>query len=194
MSSKIFASGICRVILLGVSILMVGCSGGSLSRSEASSLIEADKNFSKQMEMSIRIETPINKGDLSKSSFDEALVSEGYVTVQNNPYVDILHLTDKGQKEAVNWKKSKQLGIIEMYNIPYAKREIVEVIGISEPKSGENFSQAKFSWRPQPGNDIGRAMDKSEFEKTFDGEAFFQKFDDGWRVVRISGRGLPDSY
>lgn len=193
MSRKIFSSGICRLILLGISILTVSCDG-KLSRSDAAGLIASDKNFSKLMEMSIRIGTPINKGDLSKSSFDEALVTEGYVNVQNNPYVDVLHLTDKGQKEAINWKKSKQLGIIEMYNIPYAKREIVEVTGISEPKSGDNSVQAKFSWRPQPGNEIGKAMDKSEFEKTFDGEAFFQKFDDGWRVVRVSGRGLPDSY
>jgi hypothetical protein len=193
MSRKIFSSGICRLILLGISILTVSCDG-KLSRSDAASLIASDKNFSKSMEMSIRIGTQINKGDLSKSSFDEALVSEGYVEMQNNPYGDVLNLTDKGRKESANWEKFKQLGIIDMYKIPYAKREIIEITGISEPKSGENFSQAKFSWRPQPGNDIGRAMDKSEFEKTFDGEAFFQKFDDGWRVVRISGRGLPDSY
>ncbi len=193
MSRKIFSSGICWLILLGVSILTVSCDR-KLSRSDAAKLIESDKNFSKPMVMSMRIGNQINKEDLSKTSFDEALISEGYAEVQNNYYGDVFNFTEKGRKEAVNWSKSKQLGIIEMYNIPYAKREIVEVTGISEPKSGDNFSQVKFTWRSQPDDKIGKAMDKSEFGQTFDGEAFFQKFDDGWRVVRISGRGFPDSY
>jgi len=164
-----------------------------LSRSEAARLIESDKNFGKLLTMGIRIENLLSTSDLSKSSFDEALVSQGYAKVENRSYMSIVHLTEKGRREAVSWEKYKQMGILDMYNIPYAKREIVEVTGISELNSG-SFAQATFIWRTQPSNEIGRAMDKSETEQTFNGEAFFQKFDDGWRLVRISGRGLPSGY
>ena len=66
----------------------------------------------------------------------------------------------------------------QFFNIPTARRQIVEITGIS--KDG-NFADVQFVWRWEPINEVGAAL--------YDGGARyvasvgFQHFDDGWRVL-----------
>lgn len=194
MSRKIYSPNICWLVLLGISLVTISCNG-KLSRSEAARLIPNDQKFSETKGGNITVGVPL--GFLTPNEnvkLNKVLVSLNYIEYRDQGgYDGVINLTDKGQKEAVNWKKYNTVGIYS-YTVPYAKREIIEVTGISEPKSDDNLAQAKFTWRWQPANEIGRAMDKSEFEQNYDGEATLQKYDDGWRVVKVSGRGILDSF
>jgi hypothetical protein len=74
-----------------------------------------------------------------------------------------------------------------------AKRELIEITNITETKSGGNFAQAAFTWRVKPveiKSEIKDAYEKrkQDIEKKRDGVAAFQKSDDGWRLVEVSGR------
>jgi hypothetical protein len=105
--------------------------------------------------------------------------------------MDIINLTEKGKKEATNWEQgSGMMG--NHYKIPVLKREVVEVTGISEPEPGGNKAQATFKWRWQALNDIGAALMKNDknSEQIFQGNANLQKFDDGWRLMNVSGSGI----
>jgi hypothetical protein len=86
--------------------------------------------------------------------------------------------------------------LITRGNMGSVKREFVEVTGISEPKSGENFAQATFTWRIRAveikQDRDGYERDKAEIEKKREGVAVFQKFDDGWRLAKLSGPGLEN--
>lgn len=199
MSRKIFSSSICSLILLAcVSILIVGCGSGGLSRSKAAALISDNEKFSEALKGEIRFGQVYAKGmsDTENHELYEVLKSLGYIEEgqDKNPLMSNVSLTEKGKKEAANWEKGNNLWG-DNYKIPLAKREVVEVTGISESKSGDNFAQATFKWHFQPINEIGKAMTKGkDFDRTYDETATFQKFDDGWRIAGISGRGLPDSY
>ncbi len=199
MLRKMFSTSICRLILLGICFLTVNCDGG-LSRSEAAKLISGNQKFSEPMKVEFRYGQVYGKGVGESTSWDisvnqhiySVLDSLGYIEMgyDPNPLMDIVNLTEKGKKEAANWEQgSGMMG--KFYKIPVLKREIVEVTGISEPKSGENTSQATFTWRWQPINEIGKALgDENTFEKLFEGSAQFQKFDDGWRVMNVLGNGI----
>ncbi|MGB7208649.1 MAG: hypothetical protein WBD27_08315 [Pyrinomonadaceae bacterium] len=119
----------------------------------------------------------------------EAMKKAGYLEVagQANPLMHSANLTEKGKKAAAEWETGSGLAG-KFYKVPYAKRELVEVTGLTEPKEGSNVVQAKFTWRLTPVNDIGKAM--SLDTKTIEGDAVLQKFDDGWRVVNITGPDL----
>lgn len=195
MLRKIFSFGIYRSILLAcICILIASCGSGSLSRSGAARLISDDQKFSEVLKAEFRYGQVYAQGMSDTESYQlySVLKSLGYIeeSQDRNPLINNVNLTEKGKRESANWEKGNNLWG-NYYKIPLAKREVVEVTGISEPKSGENFAQATFTWRLQPVGEIGKALDNGkESEQKFDGTATFQKFDDGWRVVGVSGRGI----
>jgi hypothetical protein len=179
----------CRLIVLCACLLTIGCSQ-SLSRSNASGLISEYPKFSEVLTGDVRLGEVYVMGVLGDDQrIYEALKVAGYLQVANqaNPLMHSANLTEKGKKAAAEWETGTSLAG-KFYKVPYAKREIVEVTGISEPKESGNTAQAKFTWRLVPLNDIGKAM--SLDTKTIEGDAVLQKFDDGWRVVNIFGPGL----
>lgn len=199
MLRKVFSSGICALIILAcISILTISCGSDGLSRSKAAALISENQKFSEAIKGEMRFGQVYAKGMSDTENYElyAVLKSLGYIEEgqDKNPLMSNVNLTEKGKIEAANWEKGNNLWG-DNYKIPLAKREVVEVTGISESKSGDNFAQATFTWHLQPIGEIGKALDTGkDSEQKFDGTATLQKFDDGWRVVGISGRGLPDSY
>lgn len=200
MLRKMFSTSICRLILLGICILTVNCDGG-LSRSEAGRQISADQKFAEPMKVEFRYGKVYGKGVGESTSLDMSLNMHIYTVLESlgyietgydpNPLMDIINLTEKGKRESAKWEQgSGMLG--NHYKIPVLKREVVEVTGISEPKAGENKAEATFKWRWQPLNDIGETLLKNDknTEQIFQGSANLQKFDDGWRLVKVSGNGI----
>ena len=192
MSREMFLSNLCWLILLTISFLTVGCNG-NLSRSEAARLIPNDQKFSQAHKERLHIGMSPNFGceDLSSKQPYSTLISLGYLDVKttcDDMYrKSDISLTTKGEKESANWEYTSNFWGT-WYDIPVTKREVVEVTGISEPKADDNSAQATFTWRWQPINEIGKGLDVNE--SNTNGTATFQKFDDGWRVVTVSGPGI----
>lgn len=170
-------------------VLMISCSE-NLTRSNVSSLIADYPKFSEVLTGDVRLGEVYVMGVLGDDTrIYDAMKKAGYLEVagQANPLMHSANLTEKGRKEAAEWETGSGLAG-KYYKVPFAKRELVEVTGLTEPKEGSNVVRAKFKWRLAPVNDIGKAM--SLDTKTIEGEAVLQKFDDGWRVVNIAGPGL----
>jgi hypothetical protein len=106
--------------------------------------------------------------------------------------------TERGEKAAAG--QAGQAG----QSVALARREIVEVIGIT--KSGDAIAQAQYTWREVP-TEAGRAFvpgtleyerlpaslrqvleqrhQTKDYGKTQRGTAVFQLFDDGWRLTAV---------
>ncbi len=178
-----------RVLFLLIGLLAMACSG-NISRSGAAELISEYPKFSEVLTGDVRLGEVYVMGVLGDDTrIYEAMRKAGYLEVagQANPLMHSANLTEKGKKAAAEWETGSGLAG-KYYKVPYAKRELVEVTGLTEPKEGSNVVQAKFTWRLAPVNEIGKAMLLDT--KTIDGDAVLQKFDDGWRVVNITGPGL----
>jgi hypothetical protein len=66
----------------------------------------------------------------------------------------------------------------QFFNIPTARRQIVEITGIS--KEG-NVADVQFVWRWEPINEVGAALYDGGAKYT--ASVRFLHFDDGWRVL-----------
>jgi hypothetical protein len=76
-------------------------------------------------------------------------------------------------------------------SIPVAKREFVEVIGISKQDSA---ADVEFTWHWVPLNEIGAALYSSDLH--YRSTVGFRRYDDGWRVtesVPHPGQTLEDA-
>lgn len=104
-------------------------------------------------------------------------------------------LTSKGEAAAGAWTPDSQHVLMGVYQrgwtAPLARREVVEVTGVSVPAEGGSEAEATFRWRwqmllpdakPAPG--LFR-VDSGE------GRAALQRFDDGWRVVGMELDNAP---
>jgi len=69
------------------------------------------------------------------------------------------------------------------FNVPAARRELVEVTGIS--KQG-NLGDVDFTWRWIPLNEFGAALYSGELR--YKSTVGFRYYDDGWRVVETAFR------
>ena len=71
--------------------------------------------------------------------------------------------------------------------IPVAKRELVEVTGIS--KQG-NIADVEFTWKWNPLNEIGAALYSGDLH--YKSTVGFRQYDDGWRILDPTARpGQP---
>ena len=76
-------------------------------------------------------------------------------------------------------------------NIPAAKRQLVEITGIS--KQG-NLADVSFTWRWVPQNEVGGAIYSSDLH--YSSTVAFRDYDDGWRVMQEafhSGQSLDEA-
>lgn len=176
-------------IVMCACLLSVSCGGSGLSRSEAANLIPNSQEFSEAREENFQIGlvNAFAADELSSQQPYTALSSLGYIVISADGGASIVSLTDKGRQEAANWEQFYWMGR-NSYKIQVANREVVEVTGISEPESEGNIAQATFTWRWKPTNEVGRAM--AVDKQTYNGNATFEKFDDGWRVGMVSGDGI----
>lgn len=163
-------------LVLCACFLCLGCSGG-LSRSDAASLIQKSQVFSRVAEERFSLGSR-----MTTHPIDTALTKLGYAETVDN----LIVLTEKGQRESANWKRADAFSR-EAYSIPVIRREIVEITDLSESKTAAGYTEATFTWRWKPVNDIGEALDIEQKQRTYVGAAIFQKSNDGWHVARITG-------
>ena len=69
----------------------------------------------------------------------------------------------------------------QYFNIPTARREVVEITGISK---ADNLADVQFIWRWQALNEVGAALYDGGVRYT--SSVSFQHFDDGWRLLEGS--------
>ena len=78
------------------------------------------------------------------------------------------------------------------FSIPAAKRELVEITGISKQS---NTADVEFTWKWIPLNEIGEAIYPSGVN--YKSTVSFRKYDDGWRVMQDtpqSGQTLQGAF
>jgi hypothetical protein len=76
---------------------------------------------------------------------------------------------------------------MQYFNVPIAKRELIEVTGIS--KAG-NFADVEFQWKWIPVNEVGTALNSGGV--VYNSVVGFREYDDGWRVVRANAKSNQD--
>ena len=66
----------------------------------------------------------------------------------------------------------------QYFNVPVAKRDLIEITGIS--KEG-NFADVEFRWKWVPMNEVGAALGSGV---VYSSVVQFRDYDDGWRVLQ----------
>jgi hypothetical protein len=145
-----------------------------LSRSNAAALISKNASFPKTWETLYSGRN--NQDDNQGEHFLQGMKSQGYIDSDGK-------YTPKGEAAKVNWRKRtfSASPSYENWYVPCGERELIEVTGISETQI--SMAEATFTWHWKP-NEIGKAIDLGK--ETYTGRAVFQKFDDGWRVQRLT--------
>lgn len=169
--------------LLSVSLLCACSPRDFLTRRLAANLIAASPVFKARQQFMLRTGVMSNK-DYASPEF-LVLQRHGWIggttvpcpaSVQPAPCWDVV-LSPLGV-EVFRSLIPAQESSKQFFNIPTARRQIVEITGIS--KDG-NFADVQFVWRWEPINEVGAAL--------YDGGAkyiaivSFLHFDDGWRVL-----------
>jgi hypothetical protein len=170
----------------------VSCSS-SLSRGKAAELISKGFESDKKTVIWISFNHPVDSHEqlVAEPSEYGVLARLGYLDCQiipaarpeggiGHPQYCGLQLTSKGNQASVAWEVHKYQNEISDINVPVAKPELVDVTGIT---LRENEAAATYTWKLTPINDIGKAVAEQEkFETVASATAYFQKFDDGWRL------------
>jgi hypothetical protein len=169
--------------LLSVSLLCACSPRDFLTRRLAANLIAASPVFKARQQVFVRTGVMSNKDYTSPEYL--VLQHHGWIgaanvacpfNVQPSPCWDVVFTplgVDVFRSLIPAQDSNKQL-----FNIPTARRQIVEITGIS--KDG-TLADVQFVWRWEPINEVGAAL--------YDGGAryvasvAFQHFDDGWRVL-----------
>jgi len=167
-----------------------------LSRRLAADLIAASDGFKAQQQFVLQTGIVSNREYLSPEYL--VLQHHGWISATTapcsaglapSPCWDIL-LTPSGV-DAVRARITPQEATRSSFAIPAAKRELLEIVGIS--KQG-NAADVEFTWKWIPLNEIGAALYSSDLHyKSIVG---FRNFDDGWRVIATaphSGQTLEDA-
>lgn len=177
-----------RTWLLGfvVAFCLIISAGCGLTRSKASSLISDDARFATSHTVAYDDWLPLaSNADSEHGAFSRAMSSLGYMDGDGK-------LTAKGENAKKDWNE-KKVPIFAgpdmiQYEITVGKRELVEVTGLTDDQNpAGSFVEATFTWRWAAVGDVGKEMGIDQ--KTYKGEAQFQKFDDGWRVSNIRFNG-----
>lgn len=172
-------------VLFGVIIVIcsAACSSNKLSRSSAAGLIESSEAFKKTISIILLPEyrqslTLIGEGnrDLPKEEFalrrfleshaDLAALNHlglvefkvtgiQYPDSATSPVTVTTTLTDKGRSASRQWQQSG-----EGWTIPVAKRELVEVTGLTGSEGGSKQARVEYTWKWQP-TEAGASFDVS---------------------------------
>ena len=187
-----------KSIVTFVSLLVLAaCSPRDvLSRRLAADLIAASETFKTPQQFVLQTGVVSNKDYLSPEYL--VLQHHGWISATNarcpaditpSPCWDIV-LTPSGV-DTVRSLISQQDTSKPSFAIPAAKRELVEITGIS--KQG-NEADVEFTWKWIPLNEIGAALYSSDLR--YKSTVGFRDFDDGWRIITSpvhSGQPLDDA-
>jgi hypothetical protein len=167
-----------------------------LTRRLAADLIAASSTFKAPQRFWLRTGILSNKDYLSPESL--VLQHHGWISATTKrcppdvvppPCWDVI-LTPSGV-ETIQVLISPEEALKPSFNVPAARRELVEIAGIS--KQG-NFGDVDFTWRWIPLNEFGAALYSSDLR--YKSTAGFRYYDDGWRVVEAalhSGQTLDEA-
>ena len=108
-----------------------------------------------------------------------ALESKGLIHIERTGSWCPIALTERGKTESKNWRRTgpgNRGG--DNWAIPAAKRELLEVTGVSQQPP--NRAEVEFTWR---WTSIGEIFELEEGEAgTHRGSVTCQLYDDGWRI------------
>jgi hypothetical protein len=174
-----------KICCLFIALQLTACSPRDvLSRRLAGDLIAASETFKASQPFVLQTGLVSNKDYISPEYI--VLQHHGWISASNTrcpadvtppPCWDIL-LTPAGV-DTVRPLVSGQEASRPSFAIPAAKRELVEVVGIS--KQG-NMADVEFTWKWIPLNEIGAALYSSDLR--YKSTVRFRDFDDGWRLIR----------
>ncbi|MGB9178431.1 MAG: hypothetical protein WCB68_04215, partial [Pyrinomonadaceae bacterium] len=178
----------------------------NLSRERAADLIKIYPNFKSTFDRKI----PVGRfwydvqnieyflyGDLLP------LVDQGILTLTktgkkqySGRYIEqIVELTPKGEVEAKAWVKTSEnikdefeifgpdSPDVTIYRMVIADKELVEVTGIATDEGGKT-ARVEFTWRWAPTAQAKLLPKKVPSNETHECAAYFQLYDDGWRIVK----------
>ena len=185
------------ILILVALLLLSGCSPRDvLSRRLAADLIAASETLKTPQQFVLQTGVVSNRDYLSPEYL--VLQHHGWISASNArcpvdltppPCWDIV-LTPSGV-DTVRNLISEQDTTRPSFAVPAAKRELVEIVGIS--KQG-NAADVEFTWKWIPLNEIGAALYSSDLR--YKSTVGFRYFDDGWRVISSpvrSGQTLDDA-
>lgn len=104
-------------------------------------------------------------------------------------------LTSKGEAAAAGWTPDSQHVLMGVYQrgwtAPLARRQVVEVTGVSVPADGGSEAEATFRWRWQMLQPDTKPVPGLFRVDSGEGRAALRRFDDGWRVVGLELDNAP---
>jgi hypothetical protein len=185
------------LMLLSLMLLLISCSPRDfLTRRLAADLIAASETFKTAQQFVLQTGLVSNKDYLSPEYL--VLQHHGWITATNArctaditppPCWDVV-LTPAGV-DAVRPLVSAQDASRPSFAIPAARRELLEIVGISKQGSA---ADVEFTWKWVPLNEIGAALYSSDLR--YKSVVGFRNFDDGWRVILSPvrpGQALEDA-
>jgi hypothetical protein len=167
-----------------------------LSRRLAADLIVASETFRTPQPFVLQTGVVSNKDYLAPEYI--VLQHHGWISATNTrcpaditppPCWDIV-LTPSGV-DTVRSLVSQQDTSRPSFAIPAARRELVEIVGISKQGS---VADVEFTWKWIPLNEIGAALYSSDLR--YKSTVGFRDFDDGWRIIASTvhtGQPLDDA-
>jgi hypothetical protein len=178
----------------------------NLSRGRAADLIKAYPEFKSTFDNKILVGRIWEDGWGGNVSSDlQLLMDEGLLTItktgqkQFGRFTEYLvELTPKGEIEAKVWAKTTEkvdfdsLGLVSsnvtVYHVVVAEKQLIEVTGIAMNEGGKT-GRAEFTWRwaPTAHAKLSKQVPSDEVKEC---SAYFQLYDDGWRVVEPYGKGI----
>jgi len=178
-----------KSILLIACLLLASCSPRNvLSRRLASDLIQLSDAF--KSAQSLTLQTGIVSNQTYTAPEYLVLQHRGWITVSPAPCPagltpapcwDIL-LAPSGV-ETLRLLLSTQEVSKPTFTIPLARRELIDITGISKQGSA---ASVEFTWRWVPLNEVGAALYSGD--QRYKSTVGFRDYDDGWRVVLGSPR------
>jgi hypothetical protein len=178
-------------VALILCVILAACGSKELSRSKAAKLIKERYYTPQAIESSMSI-AQVNemKGqvygnrELGRGGILRKYESLGWINIVVGRCalmgcIADISLTPKGKEESKGWKKSGWGSAGGTWIIPTARKEFIEVTGITT--SNPTISVAEFTWRwvlTDDGKQLGLTLPAPQR-----GSANFQLYDDGWRLI-----------
>lgn len=184
LSSRLIAT----VCLLCVLLLSACSPRDFLTRRLAADLIAGSGTFKTPQQFWLHTGIVTNKDYLAPESL--VMQHHGWISATTKPCPPSLTpppcwdvvLTPSGV-DTIRVLVSPQDADKTSFNVPAARRELVEITGIS--KQG-NLGDVSFTWRWIPLNELGAALYSSDLR--YKSTVGFRYYDDGWRVVETAFR------
>jgi hypothetical protein len=174
---------LCCSLLGAIIVICSACSSNKLTRSSAAGLIESSDAFKKPVAISLLPEyrqslTLIGEGSRDKPKEEFALrrfleshadlaalnhlglvefkvAGIQYPNAASSPVTVTSALTDNGRSASSKWQQSG-----DGWTIPIAKRQLVEVTGLTGGEGGSKQARVEYTWKWQP-TDAGASFDVS---------------------------------